>query len=91
MKFGEATEAIRVGKRVTREGWNGKGMWLALQRPDVGSEMTEQFIFMVTVEGKRVPWVASQTDILAEDWKLVPEPQMVYRDDRFIIEEGDDS
>lgn len=89
MKFGEATEAIRAGKRITRKGWNGKGMWLALQLPDLGSEMTEQFIFMCTVEGKRVPWVASQTDILAEDWELVPEPQQVYRDDRDIIE-GDD-
>jgi hypothetical protein len=68
MTFGEALKHIKDGRAVRRIGWNGKGMWLELQRPDAHSKMTLPYIFMVTVTGDRVPWLASQTDILAEDW-----------------------
>jgi hypothetical protein len=66
--FGLAISLMKGGKRVAREGWNGKGMWLALQRPDEGSKMTLPYIYMSTVTGALVPWLASQTDMLADDW-----------------------
>ncbi len=72
MKFGEAIEALRNGDTVTRAGWNGKGMSLELQVPDANSKMTLPYIFMNTATGDRVPWLASQTDILAEDWDYFP-------------------
>ncbi len=58
--------------RVTRSGWNGPGQYLELQRPDEHSKMTLPYIFIKTVQGDLVPWLASQTDLLAEDWALVP-------------------
>ena len=72
MNFGQAINSLKNGNRVTRQGWNGKGMWLQLQIPDGGSKMTLPYIFMRTAGevGDRVPWVASQTDMLAEDWAL---------------------
>lgn len=69
--FGWAIRCLRAGDKVQRAGWNGKGMWLALQRPDAGSKMSLPYIYMSTVEGKLVPWLASQTDVLAEDWGIV--------------------
>jgi hypothetical protein len=71
MDFGDALHALRTGDRVFRESWNGRGMWLALQRPNEGSKMTLPYIYMKTVEPNLVPWVASQTDLLAEDWGIV--------------------
>lgn len=68
MDFGMAIAILKGGRKVTRTGWNGKGMWLMLQVPDVSSKMTRPYIFMTTVDGGRVPWLASQTDMLAEDW-----------------------
>ncbi|MCA0422078.1 MAG: DUF2829 domain-containing protein [Proteobacteria bacterium] len=77
MDFGDAIRALKQGKRVARKGWNGKGMWLALFQPN-GSQKTGNFgyptlpfILMKTVDNKIVPWLASQTDMLAEDWGLV--------------------
>jgi hypothetical protein len=71
MNFGEALAALKAGDKVARRGWNGKGMWLNLQRPDAFSKMTLPYIFMKTVDDQRVPWLASQTDMLAEDWGVV--------------------
>jgi hypothetical protein len=71
MNFGQAIEALKAGKKVSRSGWNGKGMWLALQTPDAHSKMSLPYIYMSTVDGKLVPWLASQTDVLAEDWGIV--------------------
>lgn len=68
MNFGQAIEFLKSGGRVARLGWNGKDMWLALQHPDVHSKMTLPYIYMRTVTGGLVPWLASQTDMLAEDW-----------------------
>lgn len=70
--FPTALDALKSGYRVARSGWNGKGMWLALQRPDAHSKMTLPYIYMRTAQGDLVPWLASQTDLLAEDWELVP-------------------
>lgn len=87
MNFGTALEALRDGRCVTRTGWNGKGMFLYLvpgstfgvNRPPLndlfppGTEITYRpHIDMRTVDGQHVPWVASQSDILADDWEVVP-------------------
>ena len=66
--FGTALGELKAGSRVTREGWNGKDMYLELQVPDAHSKMSWPYIFMKTVDGALVPWVASQTDLLADDW-----------------------
>lgn len=76
MNFGQALEALRRGETVARSGWNGKGMWVALQLPDTHSKMTPYLYIEYPTghpaypQGSRVPWLASQTDILAEDWQI---------------------
>lgn len=70
--FGAAIEHLKVDSacRIAREGWNGKGMYLELQRPDKHSKMSLPYIYMKTADDKLVPWLASQTDVLAEDWTI---------------------
>lgn len=84
MGFGRALEILKAGERVARRGWNGKGMWLVLVRPEdmlplpgpryevYGGHARPElapWIGMKTADNKFVPWLASQTDILAEDWE----------------------
>lgn len=69
--FGGALAALEAGLKVTRDGWNGKGQFLILQTPDENSKMTLPYIFITTVDGNKVPWIASQTDILSADWQVV--------------------
>lgn len=82
--FGWALVQLREGKRVARAGWNGKGMWLVLVEgtawranvrtlDELGHVrfVTLPWIGMKTADGGFVPWLASQTDMLAEDWGLV--------------------
>ncbi len=71
MNIGDAVKALRAGERVRRLGWNGKGMCLELQIPDESSKMTLPFVYMKTADGHLVPWLCSQTDLLADDWQLV--------------------
>ena len=80
MDFGQAIVALKEGKRVARKGWNGKGIFLELQRPDAHSKMTHPYIYIDTTglqtdnpnaPKNRVPWLASQTDMLSEDWVIV--------------------
>ena len=71
MNFGQAIETLKQGKKVARAGWNGKGMYLELQRPDAHSKMTLPYIYMYTAQGDNAPWLASQTDMLSEDWVTV--------------------
>lgn len=73
MDFGKALELIKLRKRVARTGWNGKDMWVALKEPDISTDMTLPYVFMRTAQGDYVPWSASQSDILAEDWILFAE------------------
>lgn len=77
MDFGKALHELKCGRQVAREGWNGKGIFIEIQRPDENSKMTSPYIFIDTTglqtENKaapksRVPWLASQTDMLADDW-----------------------
>jgi hypothetical protein len=80
MNFGEALKALKEGARVARAGWNGRNMWLAYipsgawQVPNkfADGHPTLPFILMRTADGWLVPWLALQTDLLAEDWALVP-------------------
>lgn len=82
--FGWAIQQLKAGNRVCREGWNGKGMWLVLIRPGgierfpahyglCGNSMLVQpCIGMKTAQNTMLPgWLASQTDMLAEDWMIV--------------------
>lgn len=70
-EFSSALYALKGGAKVAREGWNGKNMWLRLQEPHEDSKMTLPYIYMFTAQGDLVPWLASQTDILANDWVVL--------------------
>lgn len=73
MDFGLALHNLKLGHKVAREGWNGKGMSLILYAPVgqmfMGGKLLPH-IMLKTVQGDYVPWLASQTDILATDWKV---------------------
>ena len=80
MDFGQALTELKNGNRVKRKGWNGDGIFLALQVPDKNSKMTQPYIYIDTLGLKtnnpnapkgRAPWLASQTDMLAEDWEVI--------------------
>lgn len=82
LKFGDAIEALKQGKKVCRSGWNGKGMWLKLigkldwtvtenHLDDVVGLVGLPWIGMKTADNCFVPWLASQTDVLAEDWVIL--------------------
>lgn len=87
MGFDFAVLALKNGKKVAREGWNGKNMWLYLVP---GSQQTVMegkalaahmavgtpinflpHIDMKTADDSHVPWLCSQTDLLSEDWMIV--------------------
>lgn len=70
MNFGQALQLLKDGVQVARSGWNGRGMFVELQRPDAHSKMTLPYMFMKTADGNFVPWTPSQTDSLAEDWEV---------------------
>ena len=94
LNFGQALEALKEGKRVAREGWNGKGMFLfllpagtvptkAIYHPslraviesEIGGDTFEALgsIRMFTADKKILTgWLASQTDMLSEDWVILP-------------------
>ncbi|MGR6465423.1 DUF2829 domain-containing protein [Rhizobium sp. PAMB 3182] len=91
MSFGHAIEAMKDGHKVARAGWNGKGMWLAIQPGSVitaaqarggaalgrASEGAEQIDILPHIDMRAadgsivVGWLASQTDMLADDWTIV--------------------
>lgn len=87
MSFGHALHALKAGHRVARAGWNGKGMWLVLVpgtpnvQPREGTPYANAGLFQVTINphidmmtatGEMQPgWLASQTDMLADDWQIV--------------------
>jgi hypothetical protein len=87
LSFSAALDHIKSGEKLQREGWNGKGMFVFLvpasnfqvnRAPLLGiyPEGTQidyrAHIDMKAADGSVVPWVASQTDLLAEDWQIVP-------------------
>ena len=86
MNFGLAVEALKKGHCVTRHGWNGKDMFLFLvngsefkvnRKPllgifEEGTDITYRpHIDMKTADGSIVPWLASQADVLSDDWFIV--------------------
>jgi hypothetical protein len=80
LNFGDAIAILKTGGKVQRKGWNGKEMWLILiENWTVGYEYVKSvdgllpvpFIAMKTANSDFVPWLASQTDMLAEDWEVV--------------------
>ena len=86
LNFGDALHMLKLGKKVARAGWNGKGMFLFIvpgstfkvSRPPLlgiypeGTEINYcPHVDMKTADGKIVPWLCSQTDALAEDWQVV--------------------
>jgi hypothetical protein len=83
LNFGDALALLKKGAQVARLGWNGRGMFLRLenwnQAPTVKFEHKGHgyevlpFIVMKTADNKLVPWLASQTDMLSDDWVLVGE------------------
>jgi hypothetical protein len=86
LTFGDALHMLKLGKKVARTGWNGKSMFIFLvagstfqvNRPPLFGIYPEgttinyrPHIDMKTADDKVVPWVASQTDLMAEDWTTV--------------------
>ena len=75
MSFGFAIEKLKQGMRIARKGWNGKGMWLTLIRPGnamhLGFEMQPCIGMKTANETMQPGWLASQADILADDWEVV--------------------
>lgn len=86
MNFGNVLTAIKSGQRCARKGWNGKGMFIYYVPPGnyspctaIAEKITNEdglvpygaYIAMYTAQGNVVPWLASQTDILSEDWEIV--------------------
>ncbi len=86
MDFSEALNLVKEGSKVARAGWNGKGMFIFLvegstfevSRPPLlgiyqeGVKINYQpHIDMRTATGSIVPWLCSQSDMLANDWEIV--------------------
>lgn len=81
LSFGHALEVLKAGGRVARAGWNGKNMYLqyipnsvwgtltGYGLPDMDSRFP--WIGMKTANNQFGPWLASQTDVLADDWQVV--------------------
>ncbi|AVH74731.1 DUF2829 domain-containing protein [Weissella koreensis] len=86
--FGEAIGLMKMGHKVSRKGWNGKGIYIALHKPE-DEMMTQPFIYINTTglitdnedaPKSLVPWLASQTDMLAEDWCFYDNAKVVIYD-----------
>lgn len=86
MDFGIALKHLKEGGKVARSGWNGKNMFIFLvpgstfqvNRPPLlgiypeGTEINyHAHVDMRTADGQIVPWLCSQTDMLADDWEVV--------------------
>jgi hypothetical protein len=84
LSFGHAIAAMQDGHAVTRAGWNGKGMFIYIVSGHL-HQVTEDelflggfgdtipahpYIMMKTAQGYIVPWLASQADMLANDWQI---------------------
>ena len=79
LSFSHAIGALKSGLKVARAGWNGKGMWLMLVPEVLAEAISFQYaalkpapwIGMKTADEKFVPWLASQTDMLSDDWQII--------------------
>lgn len=91
MDVGDVVRAMKADstKRFARKGWNGRGIYIMLQVPDEHSKMTLPYVYIETngLQGDnpdaprgRCPWLASQTDLLAEDYFEVKTSDMTFGD-----------
>lgn len=83
MDFGKAIEAVKAGKRVSRAGWNGKGQYIELATcvsyKNAAGEiinvnhqaLSNNAIAFAGTSGVQLGWLASQADMLAEDWQIL--------------------
>ena len=83
MDFGEAIKLIKEGKKVARQGWNGKNQYIELatnisyintDKETINAEheaIGNKAIAFVGTSGVQLGWLASQADMLAEDWRIV--------------------
>ncbi len=82
MNFGQALEALKQGKWVQRQGWNGKNMHIYLEEDlsvtfgdGVFKGQTRKYqpcIVLFNAQAQHQPgWVPAQPDVLAEDWQIV--------------------
>lgn len=84
MNFGKAIEVLKNGEKVARQGWNGKGMFLLLAKniefttdadlscmKDMPTSTGQSIVMKTATNDFVVGWLASQTDLLAEDWVIV--------------------
>ena len=83
MDFGEAIKLLKEGKKVARAGWIGKNQFIELatciRYKNVAGEIVNceheaignKAIAFVGTSGIQMGWLASQADILAEDWNTV--------------------
>ena len=81
ISFSDALIALKEGKRISREGWNGKGLWV--RRIDLYSDKefrvrelepcTGTFMpfFVIFSGGQLNTWVPSISDVQATDWNIV--------------------
>jgi hypothetical protein len=75
--FSEALTAVKAGASIQRQGWNGSGLVVKAQFPDEHSKMSLPYLYIEypesakTTPGARCPWLASQTDLMAEDWRII--------------------
>lgn len=73
MNFSRALDQLNnmAPCHMTREGWNGKGLFIAKQVPDEHSKMGNPYLYIdaTALGGTLNPWVPSQTDLFAEDWQ----------------------
>lgn len=77
VSFSVALEAVKQGKFIQRFGWNGIGLLVKAQYPDEHSKMTLPYLYIeypsdaTNTPGARCPWLASQTDIMSDDWEVI--------------------
>lgn len=85
LPFSGVLDSLKQGARCARAGWNGKGMYIYHVPENSYPAVTDvakaefgdmvpygAYLAMKTAQGNVVPWLASQTDILAEDWEILP-------------------
>lgn len=99
MEFGQALTGLKHGSRASREGWNGKGMWVVMVGAghyDVGARTVglnvrkdapptlRPWLGLKAHNGDFVPWVASQSDILADDWVILEAEDYVAKIDLVV-------
>ena len=90
MNFGEALQGAKAGKKIAREGWNGKNMFvffglprIEFNPPEGGAAVDAASYYNILYQSTgalamktaqdtiQVGWLASQSDMLADDWQIV--------------------